>query len=126
MTGVKNSVASALAAGCSKLILAPFDTIKTLQQHSRTTTLAAAGGSSSSSMTLLAAAKKIASRPKGFLEFYVRTKLFSFYTGCLPKKISGALIVIEESMYESFLMYHTHYSSSYLIAFFSYARPGWV
>ena len=78
VTGIKNSMASALAAGCSKLILAPFDTIKTLQQSSRVAAAAAAGGSSasaassSSSLTLLQAAKAIMSRPRGVLEFYVR------------------------------------------------------
>jgi hypothetical protein len=45
------------------LILAPFDTIKTLQQHSRNV--------GSSSLTLMQAAQVIMKRPKGFLEFYV-------------------------------------------------------
>ena len=34
--GAKNSLASALAAAFSKTILAPFDTIKTLQQYHQT------------------------------------------------------------------------------------------
>jgi hypothetical protein len=63
VTGFKNSLASALAAGCSKLILAPFDTIKTLQQHSRTV--------GSTPLTLYQAAQVIMNRPKGFVEFYV-------------------------------------------------------
>ncbi|KAG7372400.1 mitochondrial carrier protein [Nitzschia inconspicua] len=62
VSGIKNSLASALAAGCSKLILAPFDTIKTLQQHSRT--------AGSSPMSLMQAAEVIMKRPRGFLEFY--------------------------------------------------------
>jgi hypothetical protein len=69
---MKNSVASALAAGCSKLILAPFDTIKTLQQHSRSASTATATAAATSGLTLLQAAKTIAGRPKGILEFYVR------------------------------------------------------
>ena len=31
----QNGLASGLSAGCVKLVLAPFDTVKTLQQHSR-------------------------------------------------------------------------------------------
>jgi len=61
-SGVKNSIASALAAASSKLLLAPLDTIKTLQQHQRVTGQA--------SLTLLGAAREIMSRPKGFLELY--------------------------------------------------------
>lgn len=75
VSGIKNSIASGLAAGCSKLILAPFDTIKTLQQHSRSFTsvagTAGAGAAAESSLTLLQAAKSIMNRPRGFLEFYV-------------------------------------------------------
>ncbi|KAL9184077.1 hypothetical protein ACHAXT_002163 [Thalassiosira profunda] len=58
--GLKNTVASGLAAACSKTILAPFDTIKTVQQHVE-------GGTS---LGLLEAGKRIASRPKGFLNLY--------------------------------------------------------
>ena len=61
-SGVKNSLASALAAASSKLLLAPLDTIKTLQQHQRVT--------GQGSLTLLGAARQILSRPKGFLELY--------------------------------------------------------
>jgi hypothetical protein len=63
ISGVKNSLASALAAGCSKLLLAPFDTIKTLQQHSRS--------AGSAPLSLIEAAHVIMKRPRGFLEFYV-------------------------------------------------------
>ena len=61
-SGVKNSLASALAAASSKLLLAPLDTIKTLQQHQRVT--------GQGSLTLLGAARQILARPKGFLELY--------------------------------------------------------
>ena len=68
VSGIKNSLASALAAGCSKLILAPFDTIKTLQQHSRTADAA-------NPLSLVQAAQVILKRPKGFLELYVSLSL---------------------------------------------------
>jgi solute carrier family 25 S-adenosylmethionine transporter 26 len=61
-SGVKNSLASALAAASSKLLLAPLDTIKTLQQHQRL--------SGHASLTLLGAARQIISRPGGFFELY--------------------------------------------------------
>lgn len=64
-SGIKNSMASALAAASSKLLLAPLDTIKTLQQSQRATGQAA--------LTLGQAARIILERPKGFLELYVRT-----------------------------------------------------
>eukprot|EP00518_Triparma_eleuthera_P015309 CAMPEP_0197563940 /NCGR_PEP_ID=MMETSP1320-20131121/29584_1 /TAXON_ID=91990 /ORGANISM="Bolidomonas sp., Strain RCC2347" /LENGTH=347 /DNA_ID=CAMNT_0043125815 /DNA_START=45 /DNA_END=1088 /DNA_ORIENTATION=- len=35
VASLKNGLASGLSAGCVKLVLAPFDTVKTLQQHSR-------------------------------------------------------------------------------------------
>lgn len=62
--GAKNSLASALAAAFSKTILAPFDTIKTLQQYHQSTANVA-------SLTLVEAAKDIMQRPGGFLNFYV-------------------------------------------------------
>ena len=68
LSGLKNFVASGMAAACSKLILAPFDTIKTIQQHSRSAEAGAAA------LSLRQAAQLIMSRPKGFLEFYVREK----------------------------------------------------
>lgn len=66
--GLKNSLASALASAFSKTILAPFDTVKTLQQFHQTTP-------EIPSLTLLEAAKKIMARPGGFMSFYVCTKI---------------------------------------------------
>lgn len=63
MNGIKSSAASALAAGCSKTLLAPFDTIKTMQQQARN----ANGGKA---LGLIEAARIISSRPAGFLELY--------------------------------------------------------
>jgi Mitochondrial carrier protein len=65
--GLKNSMASALAAAFSKTILAPFDTVKTLQQYHQTSPGVA-------TLTLMEAAKQIMQRPGGFTNFYVRTK----------------------------------------------------
>ena len=62
MEGLKNSLASALAAGCSKTLLAPFDTLKTIQQHSQ-------GGGA---LSFRDACRIVLARPNGFLEFYVR------------------------------------------------------
>lgn len=62
ISGFKNSLASGLAAGVSKLLLAPFDTIKTIQQ--------AALNSGNAPLSLPKAAQEILKRPKGFLEFY--------------------------------------------------------
>ena len=62
-SGIKNSLASSLAAASSKLLLAPLDTIKTLQQSERAMGV--------SSLSLLEAARKIVQRPKGVLELYV-------------------------------------------------------
>jgi hypothetical protein len=64
VVGMKNSLASALAAGCSKMLLAPFDTIKTLQQHSRSSV-------SANPLSIIEAAQAILSRPKGVWELYV-------------------------------------------------------
>jgi len=66
-SGFKNSLASGLAAGCSKLLLAPFDTIKTLQQA---VLASATGTTKTKGLTLTKAAQIILKRPKGFLEFY--------------------------------------------------------
>ena len=66
--GLKNSLASALAAACSKTILAPFDTIKTIQQHYQT--------SSGKSLGFWAATQLAMSRPRGFWELYVRTIVY--------------------------------------------------
>ena len=71
--GFKNSIASGLAAACSKTLLAPFDTIKTMQQQVRSGTNvgSAVSVASGKSLTLLEAARLIMDRPKGFLELYV-------------------------------------------------------
>jgi len=61
MDGLKNSLASALAAGCSKTILAPFDTLKTVQQYHRST---------GKSLSVIQAFHHIMARPRGFIEFY--------------------------------------------------------
>ena len=58
--GLKNTLASGLAAACSKTILAPFDTIKTVQQHVE-------GGKS---LGLLEAARQVSSRPGGIFNLY--------------------------------------------------------
>ena len=58
--GLKNTLASGLAAACAKTILAPFDTIKTVQQHVE-------GGKS---LGLLEAGRRITSRPGGVLNMY--------------------------------------------------------
>ena len=63
LEGLKNSLASALATGCSKTMLAPLDTLKTIQQHHR---------SAGTALTLWQAAKLAMARPNGFRELYVR------------------------------------------------------
>ena len=81
ISGFKNSLASGLAAGCSKLILAPLDTIKTLQQSSSMmATMPSSAGAGAGALSLRHAAQTIMKRPKGLLEFYVRnfSLLFSF------------------------------------------------
>mmetsp|Transcript_22262 Transcript_22262/g.34281 ORF Transcript_22262/g.34281 Transcript_22262/m.34281 type:complete len:395 (+) Transcript_22262:245-1429(+) len=70
LEGFKNSLASALAAGVSKAILAPFDTIKTMQQNYVATAAGAAATTSSSSLGFWKAATMIMERPQGFLELY--------------------------------------------------------
>lgn len=62
INGIKNSLASGLAAACSKTILAPFDTIKTMQQHGR---------NDEKVLSVIDAATIVMSRPKGFFELYV-------------------------------------------------------
>ena len=74
-SGIKNSMASALAAASSKLLLAPLDTIKTLQQSQR--------ASGQATLTLLEAAKEIMKRPKGILELYVRGAMIISDFSCL-------------------------------------------
>ena len=58
--GLKNTLASGLAAACSKTILAPFDTLKTVQQH-------VAGGNS---LGMMEATRQVVSRPGGILNLY--------------------------------------------------------
>jgi solute carrier family 25 S-adenosylmethionine transporter 26 len=62
LDGLKNGLASAMAAACVKASLQPIDTIKTLQQYHQ--------ASSGSSLTVAAAARKIMARPGGFGNFY--------------------------------------------------------
>lgn len=58
--GLKNTLASGMAAACSKTILAPFDTIKTVQQHVE-------GGKP---LGLFEAARRITNRPGGVRNLY--------------------------------------------------------
>jgi hypothetical protein len=62
LNGLKNSISSGMAAACAKTLLAPFDTIKTIQQQSRN------GGKA---LGMAGAANVIMSRPGGFFELYV-------------------------------------------------------
>ncbi|GMI14780.1 hypothetical protein TrLO_g4335 [Triparma laevis f. longispina] len=55
ISSLKNGLASGMSAGCVKLCLAPFDTIKTLQQHSRTV-------DGSAALTLAGAARALIKR----------------------------------------------------------------
>ncbi len=64
INGIKNFVSSAMAAACSKTLLAPFDTIKTIQQQSLNS------GNAGKALRLTEAAKLVTSRPGGFLELY--------------------------------------------------------
>lgn len=61
--GFRNSLASGLAAACSKTILAPFDTIKTVQQQARQ-------GMGGKGLSFVDAAALVVSRPKGIFELY--------------------------------------------------------
>jgi solute carrier family 25 S-adenosylmethionine transporter 26 len=56
--GLKNAVASGLAAACCKIVLAPFDTLKTVQQQSREGT------------TLVKAFQTVLQRQGGVLNLY--------------------------------------------------------
>ena len=58
--GLRSTLASGLAAACSKTILAPFDTIKTVQQH-------ATGGKP---IGMIEACRRVASRPGGAANLY--------------------------------------------------------
>jgi len=61
MDGLKNSLASGMAAACSKTLLAPFDTIKTVQQKY---------SNSGEALGFLDAVSVIVQRKKGFWELY--------------------------------------------------------
>lgn len=58
--GLKNTLASGLAAACSKTILAPFDTIKTMQQHVE----------GARPLGIIEAARRVSSRPGGARNLY--------------------------------------------------------
>lgn len=78
--GLKNSLASALAAGCSKTLLAPFDTIKTMQQNSQVV----------NAISLPSACRLILARPRGIFEFYVSHQLSRGKIGrcsCSPREV---------------------------------------
>jgi len=65
VNGVKNFMASGLAAACAKTLLAPFDTIKTMQQQ-----VVRDSGAGEAALGLAEAARVIMRRPRGFLELY--------------------------------------------------------
>ena len=75
--GLKNTLASGLAAACSKTILAPFDTIKTVQQD-------VMGGTS---LSFVQAVRKICGREGGIGNLYVRLCIvaYEFYPCCNSK-----------------------------------------
>lgn len=60
MAGLKNAAASGLATAVSKTILAPFDTLKTVQQQEK----------SGAGISLLHAYRRVTSRNGGLLELY--------------------------------------------------------
>lgn len=62
--GLKNSLASGFASFCSKALLQPFDTIKTVQQHYNQ------DGSSTTSLKFIQAAQLIMERKYGIRELY--------------------------------------------------------
>lgn len=70
MEGLKSSLASALAAGCSKTLLAPFDTLKTIQQNYRSQSIGTATATATS-LNFWQAMKLVTARPKGIRELYV-------------------------------------------------------
>lgn len=63
--GFRNSLASGLAAACSKTILAPFDTIKTVQQQARQ------GMGGGKGLSFVDAVGLVVRRPRGIFELYV-------------------------------------------------------
>jgi len=65
LDSAKSFVASGLAAICAKTALAPFDTLKTVQQHHRGTV-----GIVGDKLSLFQAARQVTSRGRGVLELY--------------------------------------------------------
>ncbi|KAL3784941.1 hypothetical protein ACHAW5_003621 [Stephanodiscus triporus] len=61
--GLKSTLASGLAAACSKTLLAPFDTIKTVQQHT-------ASGPGGKGLGMIEAGRRIVSRQGGPANLY--------------------------------------------------------
>jgi solute carrier family 25 S-adenosylmethionine transporter 26 len=78
--GLKNGLASALAAACVKCSLQPIDAIKTLQQYHQAS--AATGTGTASSLTMAAACRSIMARPGGFTNFYAGLGVTVF--GAMP------------------------------------------
>jgi len=72
--GLKNGLASAMAAACVKATLMPVDAIKTLQQYQQTV--------SGKSLTISAACNQIMTRPGGFANFYAGLGVTVF--GAMP------------------------------------------
>jgi solute carrier family 25 (mitochondrial S-adenosylmethionine transporter), member 26 len=64
LDGLKNGLASAVAAACVKTTLQPIDAIKTMQQYHHNQ------AGTSSSLSVLAACRELVSRPGGFGNFY--------------------------------------------------------
>lgn len=71
--GLKNGLASAMAAGCVKTTLQPVDAVKTLQQYRQI---------KGSSLTIWEACREIMSRPGGFWNFYAGLGVTVF--GAMP------------------------------------------
>jgi solute carrier family 25 S-adenosylmethionine transporter 26 len=72
--GLKNGLASALAAGCVKTSLQPIDAIKTIQQYQQ--------AKGTASLTIWEACREIVSRPGGFWNFYAGLGVTVF--GAMP------------------------------------------
>ena len=85
LDGLKNGLASALAAACVKTTLQPIDAIKTIQQyhHINNSGAATAATAAQSSLTVLAACREImSSGPGGFWNFYAGLGVTVF--GAMP------------------------------------------
>lgn len=74
MEGLKNGLASAMAAACVKTTLQPIDAIKTFQQYNQ--------ASSGKSVTIAAACRDIMARPGGASNFYAGLGVTVF--GAMP------------------------------------------